>query len=263
MSDKLVPNIHPSAVIDSSAVIHASVKIGAFTIIGPDVKIGADTIIEGHVLIKGPTTIGKANHIFSFASVGDAPQDKKYAGEPTELHIGDNNVIREYCSINRGTVQDAFATRIGSNNLLMAYVHVAHDCQIGDHIILANNTTLAGHVHVGDHAILGGFSKAHQFVHIGKHSFAAFDTGMSRDVPPYVMISGHPATPRGINQEGLKRRNFSTEQIRAIKNAYRVLYRSDLKLVEAKAKIAELSKKFPELELFNEFFANSTRSIVR
>jgi UDP-N-acetylglucosamine acyltransferase len=256
-------NIHPTAIIDQSAEIHASVNIGAYSIIDANVKIGADTIIESHVVVKGPTTIGKANHIFSFASIGDAPQDKKYAGEPTELHIGDHNVIREYSSINRGTIQDAFATRIGNHNLIMAYVHLAHDCQIGNHVILANNTTLAGHVHVGDHAILGGFSKAHQFVHIGAHSFMAFDTGLTRDVPPYVMVSGHPGVPRGINQEGLKRRDFDLEQIRNIKKAYRLLYRSELKLDEAKIQIKELAEKHPELDIFNEFFANSTRSIVR
>ena len=263
MSNSENLKIHPSAVIDSSAVIHPSVKVGAFTIIGANVSIGANTIVEGHVLIKGPTKIGKSNHIFSFASVGDAPQDKKYAGEPTELHIGDNNVIREYCSINRGTVQDAFATRIGSHNLIMAYVHIAHDVQIGSHTILANNTTLAGHVHVGDHAILGGFTKSHQFVHIGAHSFTAFNTGLTRDVPPYVMVSGHPGVPRGINKEGLKRRDFSKEQIRTILNAYKVLYRSELKLDDAKMQIAEMAKNNSELELFNEFFTDSTRSIVR
>ena len=256
-------NIHPTAVIDPTAELHPSVNVGPFTIVGPNVFIDADTNVEGHVLIKGPTKIGKGNHIFSFASVGDAPQDKKYAGEPTELIIGDNNVIREYCSINRGTIQDAFATRIGSNNLIMAYVHIAHDVQIGSHTILANNTTLAGHVHVGDHAILGGFTKSHQFVHIGAHSFTAFDTGLTRDVPPYVMVSGHPGIPRGINKEGLKRRDFSKEQIRTILNAYKLLYRSDLKLDEAKVQIAEMSKQHSELELFNEFFKDSTRSIVR
>lgn len=256
-------NIHPTAIIDPSAQIHASAKIGAYTIIDANVSIGADSIIESHVVVKGPTKIGKANHIFSFASIGDAPQDKKYAGEPTELHIGDHNIIREYTSINRGTVQDAFATRVGDHNLIMAYVHLAHDCQIGHHTILANNTTLAGHVHVGDHAILGGFSKAHQFVHIGAHSFLAFDTGITRDVPPYVMVSGTPGTPRGINQEGLKRREFSIDQIRNIKKAYRLLYRSELIMDEAKAQILELAKEHAELALFTEFFADSTRSIVR
>jgi len=256
-------NIHPTAVVDSTAELHPSVKVGPFTIIGPNVSIGADSIIEGHVLVKGPTKIGKANHIFSFASVGDAPQDKKYAGEPTELHIGDNNVIREYCSINRGTVQDAFATRIGNDNLIMAYVHIAHDVQVGNNTILANNTTLAGHVHVGDYAILGGFTKSHQFVHIGAHSFMAFNTGLTRDVPPYVMVSGHPGIPRGINKEGLKRRDFSKEQIRTVLNAYKILYRSELKFDDAKAQIAEMAKEHSELELFNEFFADSTRSIIR
>ncbi|MBT8141435.1 MAG: acyl-ACP--UDP-N-acetylglucosamine O-acyltransferase [Gammaproteobacteria bacterium] len=258
-----VENIHPSAIIDPSADIHPSAKIGAYAIIGANVSIGAESIIEPHVVIKGPTRIGKLNHIFSFACIGDAPQDKKYAGEPTELHIGDNNVIREYCSLNRGTAQDAFATRIGNNNLLMAYVHVAHDCQIGDHVILANNTTLAGHVHVGDHAILGGFTKVHQFVRIGTHSFMAFDTGLSRDVPPYVMTSGHPASPRGINKEGLKRRGFNAEEIKAIMQAYRFLYRNDLKLDEAKLRISELSQEHNVLKVFNAFFADSTRSIVR
>lgn len=256
-------NIHPTAVIDSSANVHADAIVGAYAVIHANVTIGAGTIIESHVVIKGPTTIGENNHIYSFAAIGDDPQDKKYAGEPTELHIGNDNVIREYCSLNRGTVQDAFATRIGNNNLLMAYVHVAHDCQIEDHVILANNTTLAGHVHVGEHAILGGFTKVHQFVHIGKHSFMAFDTGLSRDVPPYVMASGHPAIPRGINKEGLKRRGFTAEQIKNVMQAYRLLYRKELKLDEAKAQILELSKKHDELKVFNDFFADSTRSIIR
>jgi len=256
-------NIHPTAIVDSTADIHTSVKIGPYSIVEANVTIDADTIIESHVVVKGPSKIGKANHIFSFASIGDAPQDKKYAGEPTELHIGDHNVIREYTSINRGTVQDSFATRIGDHNLIMAYVHLAHDCQIGNNTILANNTTLAGHVHVGDHAILGGFTKSHQFVHIGAHSFMAFDTGLTRDVPPYVMVSGHPGVPRGINQEGLKRRDFNSDQIRNIKKAYRLLYRSDLKLEDAKEQIKQLATEHSELEIFNQFFAESTRSIVR
>ncbi len=255
--------IDPRAVIDSAARLDESVTVGPFSIIGADVEIGAGSIIGPHVVIQGPTRIGKNNHIYQFASIGDAPQDKKYAGEPTRLEIGDGNTIREFCTINRGTTQDAGVTRIGSDNWIMAYVHIAHDCQIGDHTILANGVTLAGHVHVGEYAILGGFTKVHQFCHIGAHSFCGMDTGLNRDLPPYVMASGMPASPRGLNSEGLKRRGFSAGQLRNIKQAYKFLYRSGLLLEAAQAEITELAAGAPEVQLFVDFLRDSTRSIIR
>lgn len=255
--------IDPHAVIDPAARLAADVTVGPFSVIGAEVEIGAGSIIGPHVVIQGPTRIGKQNHIYQFASIGDAPQDKKYAGEPTGLEIGDGNTIREFCTINRGTIQDAGVTRIGNDNWIMAYVHIAHDCQVGDHTILANGVTLAGHVHVGDYAILGGFTKVHQFCHIGAHSFCGMDTGLNRDLPPYVMASGMPATPRGLNSEGLKRRGFTAEQLRAIKQAYRLLYRAGLKLEEAQAEIVQLAASAPEVQLFADFLRDSTRSIIR
>lgn len=255
--------IDPHAVIDPTARLAEDVTVGPFSVIGADVEIGSGSIIGPHVVIQGPTRIGKNNHIYQFASIGDAPQDKKYAGEPTRLEIGDGNTIREFCTINRGTIQDASLTRIGNDNWIMAYVHIAHDCQIGDHIILANGVTLAGHVHVGDYAILGGFTKVHQFCHIGAHSFCGMDTGLNRDLPPYVMAAGMPAAPRGLNSEGLKRRGFTVERLRNIKQAYRLLYRAGLKLEEAQAEIMQLATSAPEVQLFADFLHDSTRSIIR
>jgi len=227
------------------------------------VEIGAGSVVGPHVVIQGPTRIGRDNRVMPFASLGGAPQDKKYAGEPTLLEIGDRNSIFEFVTLNRGTAQDKGATRIGSDNWLMAYVHVAHDCALGDNIIMANNATLAGHVDIEDWAILGGFTKVHQFVRIGAHSFTGMNVDITRDVPPYVMVSGTPVQPHGINTEGLKRRNFSAEQLRNIKNAYRVLYRSELRLEEAIEKLRELGVSQPEVELMVKFLERSERSITR
>lgn len=256
-------DIHATAIIEDGARVADDVSIGAYSIIGRDVEIGAGTRIESHVVVRGPTTIGAGNHIFQFASIGDAPQDKKYAGEPTRLEIGDRNTIREGCTINRGTTQDEGVTRIGSDNWIMAYVHIAHDCNIGDHVILANNATLAGHVSVGDWAIFGGFSGVHQFCHIGAHSFMGMYAGIGKDVPAYVMVMGTPAVPRGINAEGLKRRGFSSEQIRNIKDAYKVVYRKKLRLDEALEELRRREPGQPELTPLIMSISDSERSIVR
>jgi UDP-N-acetylglucosamine acyltransferase len=255
--------IHPTAIISASATIASDVQVGAFTIIGDDVEIAAGTRIDSHVVVNGPTKIGRDNHIYQFASIGDDPQDKKYADEPTGLEIGDRNTIREYCSISRGTIQDEGVTRMGDDNWIMAYVHIAHDCQIGSNTIFANNATLAGHVHVGDWVILAGFSGAHQFCHLGAHSFLGMYAGSSRDVPAYTMVSGQPAVPRGINSEGLKRRGFSAEQIRNIRNAYRLVYRKGLKLSAAVTEIEKLVSGQPELELFLASLDTSDRGLIR
>lgn len=255
--------IHPSAIVSDSATISDSADIGAFTIIGDNVEVGAGTRIDSHVVVNGPTRIGADNHIYQFSSIGDDPQDKKYADEPTRLEIGDRNTIREYCSVSRGTIQDESITTIGDDNLLMAYVHIAHDCRIGNKAIFANNATLAGHVHVGDWVIFAGFSGAHQFCHVGAHSFLGMYSGASRDVPAYMMVFGQPAVPRGINSEGLKRRDFSSAQIRNIKNAYRIIYRSRLKLVDAITKIEGLVSSQPELEILLASLNSPDRGIVR
>ena len=255
--------IDPRAVVDPAAKIAADVSIGPYSVIDADVEIGAGTVIGPHVVIQGPTRIGRENRIHPFASLGGAPQDKKYAGEPTLLEIGDRNSIFEFVTLNRGTAQDKGTTRIGNDNWLMAYVHIAHDCTLGDNIIMANNATLAGHVDIEDWAILGGFTKIHQFVRIGAHSFTGMNVDITRDVPPYVMVSGTPVQPHGINSEGLKRREFSAEQIRNIKNAYRVLYRSELRLEEALVQLRELGASQPEVALMTRFLEQSERSITR
>lgn len=255
--------IHPTAIIADSASIADGVEIGPYSLIGDAVEIAAGCRIGGHVVINGPTRLGENNRIYQFASIGDDPQDKKYRDERTRLEIGNGNTIREYCTISRGTVQDAGVTRIGDDNWIMAYVHIAHDCVLGNHTILANNTTLAGHVQVGNWVIMGGFSGVHQFCRIGEHAFIGMYAGIGQDVPAYTMVSGQPAVPRGINSEGLKRRNFSTAQIRNIKNAYRVLYRQGLKLSAAVARIAELAVDQPELQPLLKSLQDSDRSIVR
>jgi len=255
--------IHPTAIVAATAMIADDVDIGPYTIIGEHVEIGAGSRVESHVVINGPTRIGENNHIYQFASIGDDPQDKKYRDEDTRLEIGDGNTIREYCTISRGTVQDEGVTRLGDDNWIMAYVHIAHDCQIGDKTIMANNTTLAGHVHVGDWAIFAGFAGAHQFCHVGAHSFLSIYTGVNQDVPAYVMVFGLPGAPVGINSEGLKRRDFSKEQIRNIKNAYRIVYRSGLKLAEAIAEIEGLVADQPELGIFLDSLKTSERGLVR
>jgi UDP-N-acetylglucosamine acyltransferase len=253
--------IHPTALVDPAARLDENVSIGAYAVIGAGVEIGAGTTVGPHVVIEGPTKIGRDNRIWQFASLGAAPQDKKYAGEPTMLEIGDRNTIREFCTFNRGTAQDAGATRIGDDNWIMAYVHIAHDCQIGDKTIFANNAQLAGHVHVGDWAILGGFTVVHQFVRIGAHCMTGMGTILLQDVPPYVMASGNPSAPHGINSEGLKRRGFAPEAIAAIKRAYKALYRSGLKLDEAAAAIAAEAQ--AELAPLAAFLQAPGRGIIR
>lgn len=256
-------SIHPTAIIDKSASIASDVSIGPYCVIGENVDIGAGSKIDSHVVINGPTRIGTNNHIYQFTSIGDDPQDKKYRGEPTRLEIGDDNTIREFCTVSRGTIQDEGVTSIGSDNWIMAYVHVAHDCRIGDHCIFANNATLAGHVHVGDWAIFAGFTGAHQFCRIGAHAFLGMYAGTSRDVPAYTMVGGQPPAPKGINSEGLKRRGFTAEQIGNIRNAYRVVFRKGLKLAEAIIELETTAAGQPELDIFIESLKRSERGILR
>ncbi len=255
--------IDPKAIVSPKAELASDVAVGAFSIIGPEVQIGPGTVIGPHAVINGPTVIGAHNRIFQFASIGDAPQDKKYNGEPTRLEIGDRNVFRESCTINRGTVHDQGVTRIGSDNLFMAYSHVAHDCQVGSQTIFANCAALAGHVEIGDWVTLGGLTAVHQRVKIGAHAFLAGGTIVQRDVPPYIMVAGNPAIPHAVNSEGLKRRGFTEAQIRNIREAYRILYRCDLKLTEAMEKLRALGETQPEVQFFADFIVRSTRSLVR
>tara|TARA_B100001142_G_scaffold113724_1_gene115794 strand:+ start:9708 stop:10481 length:774 start_codon:yes stop_codon:yes gene_type:complete len=256
--------IHKTAIISKKAIIGSNVSIGAYSIIGDNVEIGDGTIIANHVLIEGPTKVGRDNKIFSFNAIGGDPQDKKYNNELTSLEIGDKNTIREYCTINRGTSQDKNKTSIGNNNWIMAYVHIAHDCVIGNNAIFANNATLAGHVEVGDWAIFGGFTGAHQFTKIGAHSFIGMNTLTTKDIPAYIMAKGQPIRPRGVNIEGLKRRDFTSDQIKNIKNAYRILYRKDLKLSSSITEIEVLSKDQPELKiLLDSLQLSSERGIIR
>ncbi|MBL0123301.1 MAG: acyl-ACP--UDP-N-acetylglucosamine O-acyltransferase [Betaproteobacteria bacterium] len=256
-------SIHPTAIIDSRAKLGANVSVGAFTVIDGDVSIGDGTTIGHHNVITGNTRIGRDNRIFHFVSLGEANQDKKYQGEATRLEIGDRNTIREYCSLNRGTVQDQGVTTIGDDNWLMAYVHVAHDCVVGSKTTIANCTQLGGHVQVGDWATLGGFTGVHQFVKIGAHVMCGVSSVVLMDIPPYVTVGGNPLSPVGINSEGLKRRDFSTDQISTIKRAYKTLYRSGLTFAEAKIKLAADALSAPELEIFAGFLEASTRGIVR
>ena len=232
-------HIHPTAIIDPRAEIDSTAQIDAYAVIGPHVNIGAGTRIGPHVVVEGRTTIGRDNNIFQFASIGGVPQDKKYGGEPTELVIGDRNTIREYCTLNLGTVQDAGVTRVGNDNWIMAYVHIAHDCQIGSNTIFANATQLAGHVHIGDWVILGGMTTIHQFCKVGAHAMTGAATRLSQDIPPYVLVAGTPPAAYGINIEGLRRRGFTPEQIAAIRQSYKLLYKSGLSLEEAKTALAE------------------------
>jgi UDP-N-acetylglucosamine acyltransferase len=255
--------IHPTAIIDSKAELDSSVEVGAYSIIGAGVKVNADTRIGSHVVLKGPTTIGKNNQIFQFSSLGEQPQDKKYKDEPTTLEIGDNNTIREFCTFNRGTVQDKGTTKIGSNNWIMAYVHIAHDCVVGNNTILANNSSLAGHVDIHDYAILGGFTLVHQFCKIGAHVITAVNTVVFKDIPPYVTAAGYDAKPHGINSEGLKRRGYSPDAIMQIKRAYKTLYRQGLSLEEAKAALLSMQKDSSEIALLTDFLNIATRGIVR
>ncbi|MEO8016943.1 MAG: acyl-ACP--UDP-N-acetylglucosamine O-acyltransferase [Pseudomonadota bacterium] len=255
--------IDSRAVVSPQAELAADVSVGPFTVIEAGVRIGAGTWVGPHAVIKGPTTIGAGNKIFQFASIGDAPQDLKYNGEPTRLEIGDRNVFREFTTMNRGTVGGGGLTTIGSDNLFMAFTHVAHDCQVGSRCVMANYATLAGHVHLGDWVIMGGYSGTHQFTKVGAHAFIGNNAAVTRDVPPYVMAVGTPAVPHSINSEGLKRRGFTAEQIRNLKNAYRILYRSDLKLADAVAELQARVATQPELKILVDFIGESTRSLVR
>ena len=257
------PRIHPTAIIDPRAELDSSVEVGPYTTIGPDVRIAADTVIGNHVVISGPTTIGRNNRIFHGSSLGEAPQDKKYAGERTTLEIGDGNTIREFCTFNRGTAQDKGVTRIGNDNWIMAYVHIAHDCDVRNHTILANNSSLAGHVDMHDYAILGGFTLVHQFCKIGAHVITAVGSVVFKDIPPYVTAAGYDAKPHGINAEGLKRRGFSAETMTQIKRAYKTLYRNGLSLEEAKTELALQAEACPDIRLMLDFLQVSSRGIVR
>jgi UDP-N-acetylglucosamine acyltransferase len=259
--------IHPTAIIDPKAELDSSVTVGPYTVIGADVKIGAGTSVGAHCVIEGPTTIGRDNKIFQFASLGAAPQDKKYAGEPTQLIVGDRNTIREFCTFNRGTVQDDGITALGDDNWIMAYAHLAHDCKVGNKVIMANNAQLAGHVHVGDWAILGGFTAVHQFVHIGAHSMTGLGSILFQDLPPFIMAAGNIAEARSFNQEGLKRRGFTPEQINAVKQMYRLLYRRGLTVDQAQIEMAGLQAAQPEakdvVQLMLDFLKTATRGILR
>jgi UDP-N-acetylglucosamine acyltransferase len=255
--------IHPTAIVHPNAKIGANVEIGPYSIIGEHVEIGDNTRIGPHVVINGHTSIGCDNRIFQFASLGEVPQDKKFADEPTRLVIGDRNTIREFCTLNLGTVQDEGVTRVGNDNWIMAYVHIAHDCVVGNNTTFANNSQLAGHVHVDDWAILGGFTGVHQFCRVGAHVMTAVGTVILQDVPPYVMAAGNTASPYGLNTEGLKRRGFSPEALLALKRAYRTLYKSGLMLEEARAKLTEEAQVHPEVQRLVDFLAVSKRGIIR
>jgi UDP-N-acetylglucosamine acyltransferase len=255
--------IDPRALVSPEARLAADVTVGPFSVIGPGVEIGPRTIVGPHAVINGPTTLGADNHVFQFASIGDAPQDKKYRGEPTRLVIGERNVFREFCTVNRGTTHDKGVTTIGDDNLFMTCSHVAHDCVVGSRTVFANGATLGGHVEVGDWVILGGLSAVHQFCKVGAHAFIAGGAMVRQDVPPYVMVQGDPAEPYAVNSEGLKRRGFTEGQVRAIREAYRILYRSDLKLADARARLEPVAAERPEIRAFVDFIQASTRSIVR
>ena len=255
--------IHPSAIVHAGAEVGDEVEIGPYAVIGPHVRIGPRCRIGPHAVITGHTSIGANNRIYQFVSLGEVPQDKKFGGEPTRLEIGDNNVIREFCTFNCGTVQDAGVTRVGSENWIMAYVHLAHDCQVGNHTVFANNAQLAGHVRVADHAILGGFTVVHQYCHIGAHSITAMGTIVLRDVPPFVMASDNSARAYGINAEGLKRRGYSSTTITRLRRAYKTLYKSGLTLGEARRELARQVEGCPEVQIILDFLAESRRGIVR
>ena len=259
--------IHPTALVDPGAQLAADVQVGPFSIIGPDVVVDIGTVIGAHVEIQGRTRIGRDNRILGHCSLGGVPQDKKYGGEPTELVIGDRNTIREYCTINLGTVQDGGVTRIGNDNWIMAYVHVAHDCVVGNHTVLANCVQLAGHVVVGDWTTLGGFTGVHQFVHVGAHVMAGISSVLTQDVPPFVLLGGSPATPHGINAEGLRRRGFGPERIAALREAYRKLYRQGLGLAQAVEAMQALRADHPaaveDIDAMIHFVASSRRGILR
>ena len=255
--------IHPTAEIDPDARLADGVQVGAWSIIGAGVEIGEDTWIGPHVVIQGPTRIGKNNRIYQFNSIGDVPQDKKFAGEVSSLQIGDGNVIREFCTFNRGTHGGGGVTRIGDDNWIMAYVHVAHDCQVGNHTTLANGATLAGHVSVGDHVTFGAFTMVHQFCAIGEYSFSAMSTVILKDVPPFVTVSGNSARPHGLNKEGLTRHGFGADTLQELRRAYKTVYKQGLTVNEAVAALAGAAAQFPRVAAFRDFVASSTRGVVR
>jgi UDP-N-acetylglucosamine acyltransferase len=255
--------IHPSAIVHPGARIASGVRVGAYSIIDADVEIGSGTTVGHHCVITGHTRIGADNRIGHFVSLGEAPQDKKYAGEPTRLEIGHGNTIREFCTFNRGTAQDAGVTRLGDGNWMMAYVHLAHDCQVGNQTVFANNAQLAGHVHVDDHAILGGFTVVHQFCRIGAHCITAMGTIVLQDVPPFITVSGNPASAHGINTEGLKRRGFLIERIEGLRRAYKTLYKSGNTLEQAKQALATQCAQTPEVQVLLDFLGRASRGIVR
>ncbi len=256
--------IHASALVDPAAKLAEDVEVGSFSIIGADVEIAEGSWIGPHVVIKGPTRIGRENRIYQYTSIGEDPQDKKYGGERTHLEIGDRNTIREFCTINRGTVQDTGVTRIGNDNWIMAYVHIAHDCAVGDRAVFANGASLAGHVQVGNDVVMGGFALVYQFCRIGDHSLCGFSCGVNQDVPPYVTVAGYRAVPRGINAEGLRRRGFSAEEIQSIRRAYKAVYRSNLPLDQAIERVQDLAGDGPRLQILVKFLqAASSRGIVR
>jgi UDP-N-acetylglucosamine acyltransferase len=258
-----VTQVHPTALVDKRAKLGANVTVGPYTVIDGDVEVGEGTTIGAHNVVTGHTKIGRDNRIFHFCSIGEANQDKKYKGEPTRLEVGDRNTIREYVTMNRGTVQEQGVTRVGSDNWFMAYTHVAHDCVVGDNTVFANHATLAGHVEIGDHAILGGFVGIHQFVKVGAHVMLGIAAVITQDVPPFMTIAGSPASPHGINAEGLKRRGFTPEAIAALRRAYRTLYKSGLTLAEAKAELASQAQESPEVRALLDFLGSSTRGILR
>ena len=255
--------IHTSAIIHPGAQLGTNVSIGPYAVIGEHVVIGDDTTVGAHTVINGHTLIGRENHIFQFNSLGEIPQDKKYAGEPTRLEIGDRNTIREFCTLNLGTAQDTGVTRIGNDNWIMAYVHLAHDCQVGNNTIFANNASLAGHVTVGDYAILGGFTGVHQFCKIGAHVMTGISSVVFKDIPPYIMAAGQPAAPHGINAEGLRRRGFTATALAGLKRAYKTLYREGLTFKEAQQQLAEQAQSIPEVQLLVDFLSQADRGIIR
>ncbi|HEX5130442.1 MAG TPA: acyl-ACP--UDP-N-acetylglucosamine O-acyltransferase [Usitatibacter sp.] len=255
--------VHPTAIVDKRASLGADVTVGPYTIIDGDVQVGDGTTIGAHNVITGHTRIGRENRIFHFCSIGEANQDKKYKGEPTRLEVGDRNTIREYVTLNRGTAQDRGVTRVGNDNWIMAYCHVAHDCLVGDNTVFANHATLAGHVDIGDWTILGGFAGVHQFVKVGAHVMAGIASVVTQDVPPYVTIAGNPTTPHGINAEGLKRRGFTPDAIAALKRAYKTLYKGGLTLADAKVELARQAGASIEVRALLDFLETSTRGILR
>jgi len=255
--------IHPTAIVEDGAKLSKNVEVGPYTVIGSHVEIGEGTTVGAHAVITGHTRIGKRNRIFQFVSLGEIPQDKKYAGEPTRLEIGDDNTIREFCTFNTGTTQDEGITRVGNHNWIMAYVHIAHDCIVGDHTVLANNATLAGHVEIGDHVILGGMTAVHQFCKIGAHVITGGGTIVYKDIPPFVIAAGQPAVPHGLNNEGLKRRGFSAESLAILKRAYKILYREGNTLAEAQKKLTAEAGEHVEILQLLAFLARADRGIIR